>query len=310
MPKNISIGLKNKNWIIELNYNGFKLLEKNISEKEDKTFFQAAHKKTNINLTIYLEQGKKKNGTIEDCRNFYWSRELKSPYEKKDVLMKEIDDMAIVEYFIPVYKAIEINQKNINAYLVYEDIWIDIHISKNSFDKNDLQNLYDVLKSIEIKKTETPPILKTYFNALEKFNKGLYHEAIDIYLEFIQTELNKEKTTLPKYYLLNAIENAGISYKKAGELKNALEMFELGLSINPKYPMFYYNLARVYADLDDFKRTLKYLKSCLNYIGNLNAGKMIPDPKTESDFQNFFKNKQFIDLVNEFIVINKTESNL
>ena len=51
------------------------------------------------------------------------------------------------------------------------------------------------------------------------------------------------------WYVL--IDNLGMSYGITGDLQEAKETFDYGVSKDPTYPLFYYNLACTYAEMND-----------------------------------------------------------
>jgi hypothetical protein len=63
----------------------------------------------------------------------------------------------------------------------------------------------------------------------------------------------------PEYANLQVlVDNLGMAYGITGDLKKASEIFEYGLSKDDTYPMFYYNLACTYAEMNDLDNTIKH----------------------------------------------------
>jgi len=85
-----------------------------------------------------------------------------------------------------------------------------------------------------------------------------------------------------------------MSYGITGDLKKAKETFEFGLSKDPKYPMFHYNMACTYAEMNDVDHAILYLKQAFEYKENMIKGEPMPDPSTDSCFQRFLKNDRFV----------------
>ena len=83
-----------------------------------------------------------------------------------------------------------------------------------------------------------------------------------------------------------------MAYGISGDLKQAKETFDYGVSKDPTYPLFYYNLAlsRGWVDL---KRTTDYLTQAFKYRNNTIPGEHMPDPRDDSSFQPFMKDKEF-----------------
>lgn len=116
-----------------------------------------------------------------------------------------------------------------------------------------------------------------------------------------QKALDREKTkrTLSQTLWRVLVDNLGMAYGIPGDLKKAKEIFEYGLSKDPKYPMFHYNLACTYAEMEDAGKTLLYLQQAFEYKENMIKGEVFPDPWTDDSFQRFMKNAKFVSALRE-----------
>jgi YD repeat-containing protein len=114
---------------------------------------------------------------------------------------------------------------------------------------------------------------------------GPYQQALD---------LEKENPKLDKIPWRVLVDNLGMAYGITGDLKRAKETFEYGLSKDPSYSMFHYNLACTYAEMGNLESTMISLKKAYTYRANHNPGESIPDPRTDSSFQRFMKNDKFL----------------
>ena len=85
-----------------------------------------------------------------------------------------------------------------------------------------------------------------------------YKKAIQLYGKAL--ELEKKEPTLEKDIWRVLVDNLGMSYGISGDNKKAKEIFEYGLSKDDKYPMFYYNLACAFAEMNDLDNAIINLK--------------------------------------------------
>jgi tetratricopeptide (TPR) repeat protein len=92
------------------------------------------------------------------------------------------------------------------------------------------------------------------------------------------------------------IDNLGMAYGITGDLEKARETFEYGVGKDPKYPLFYYNLACTYAEMGDATDAGSYLKKAFDYKSNVLPGESIPDPRKDDSFKKLMKNKEFREL--------------
>lgn len=123
------------------------------------------------------------------------------------------------------------------------------------------------------------------------FIKGEYENSIPPYRRALEQE--KVKQTLPRDLWRVLIDNLGMAYGITGDLKKAKETFEYGLSKDPKYPMFHYNMACTYAEMDDMDKAIDYLRNAFEYRANMIKGERFPDPARDSSFSKFMKNEKF-----------------
>lgn len=138
-----------EDWQLAINLEGFKIEKEGFSP--DNTMFQmaATNAKTSFNLSIFIEKTDSK-GDKKTCREFYWNKAKNSPLAKENLKEYETDLLAIVEHDTKEFNGQTVNFHSINAYLVKERYWIDVHISKVGYSKNDEKLFKDLIESIAI----------------------------------------------------------------------------------------------------------------------------------------------------------------
>jgi hypothetical protein len=95
------------------------------------------------------------------------------------------------------------------------------------------------------------------------------------------------------------VDNLGMAYGVAGDLKNAKETFDYGIARDSKYPMFHYNLACTFAEMNDRDNVIAELKLAYTFKANANAGEPMPNPAADSSFQKLMKDKTFLAVLDE-----------
>src|SRR4030095_14824662 len=121
--------------------------------------------------------------------------------------------------------------------------------------------------------------------------KGEYENAIPPYRRALEQE--KINPTLERNLWRVLIDNLGMAYGVTGDLKKAKETFEYGLSKDPKYPMFHYNMACTYAEMDNMDKAIEYLRNAFEYRENMIKGERFPNPARDSSFSRFMKDEKF-----------------
>jgi tetratricopeptide (TPR) repeat protein len=113
---------------------------------------------------------------------------------------------------------------------------------------------------------------------------GPYQRALD---------LEKSNRTLNETLWRVLIDNLGMAYGISGDLKHAKETFEYGISKDDKYPLFYYNLACTYGEMNDMERAIDNLKLAFEHKKNIIKGEKMPDPSKDSSFARFMDDPKF-----------------
>lgn len=129
------------------------------------------------------------------------------------------------------------------------------------------------------------------------FLKGNYQKAIEPYQKAL--DLEKAQPKLDKNLWRVLIDNLAMSYGITGNSLRAKETLEHGLSKDPDYPIFYYIMACVYAEMNDEDNAIVYLKRAYERKENMIAGETFPDPMTDDSFQRFVKSEKFVKAVKE-----------
>ena len=177
-----------------------------------------------------------------------------------------------------------------------DDVYIDFNLSKVQFKKEDEALFQAVLDSISVDEKPEPPREKT---SLEYWMEGgrffaqqrNYKASIAPYEKAL--ELEKKKRSLSTEYWYVLIDNLGMAHGITGNLERAKEVFEHGISQDPKYPLFYYNLACTYGEMGEKEKAMQQLELAFKHKGNVIAGERMPDPRTDSSFKRFMKDRDF-----------------
>ena len=125
----LSLSLPNLTWGLEIPAQGFVIQVAEIAPSGRAARFLAVNEMTGMTLSAFLEPAAAIGGSRE-CRDYYWKRMKDSPFKKEQIKIYESVGVPVVEYVVPEYRGVRVNQKNIYAYLVEGGYWIEVHISK------------------------------------------------------------------------------------------------------------------------------------------------------------------------------------
>jgi hypothetical protein len=302
------ISYPGKAWAIAINSPGF-VVETREHKPDGREYLAANNSTTGIVLSVMLEKG---NGPADasTCPDYLQNRVRSLPPDLvvKDVHPSRIGDMAVIEYLIPVAQKIPVRQKNFVACLTHEDVYVDVHLSKVQFRDSDETLFTDVLSKVNVADagSSAEPVSPAAEPApkpgdkssLDYMKEGSrfyiandFQAAIGPYQKAL--DLEKEQPQLDRTMWLVLVDNLGMAYGISGDLKHAEETFDYGLSKEPKYPMFYYNLACVSAGHNDMDTTIDYLQKAFALKANVIPGETMPDPRKDDSFQSFMTNERF-----------------
>jgi tetratricopeptide (TPR) repeat protein len=277
------------------------------------TQMKAMNRADHLLVTAFLQQVKF-GASAEKCRAEWWSMTAKStPFKLKDVVQSERNGSALVEYIIPEFKGMPVRQKSVHAYVGSGDLCAEVHLSKVQFVAEDQQLFDEVLASIHLLPDATAAEIPRNTQAQQGENHAevnqLFGAASRLYLDHNYAAaaqvyektltLEKQNAGLSQTYFRVLIDNLGMSYGMTGHLPEAKKTFEYGITRDPEYPLFYYNLACTYGEMGRMNESLEQLRLTYKYKANTIPGESLPDPLTDDSFHKFVKDKAFVSAVRQ-----------
>jgi len=151
--------------------------------------------------------------------------------------------------------------------------------------------LMEVLEEVRTSNGIDPVISLQFEFAMMYYTSENYDSAIVEYEKVLERE--KELIKYNKYFWYIAYDNLSGSYIMAGQPDKAIEICERGLKRDKKYPMFYYTIARAYAEQGNGSLMLEYIRKAYKYKDRMLPGEVIPDPLEGESFQDILKIEEF-----------------
>lgn len=294
------VWLPGKPWALELDGAGF-TAKSNEIKPDGRRYFLAENTKSRMVVSVFLEAAKAPAQPGECQRALEEKAKRNSSLASgalKGVAYRESGEMHILEFTLAELDGQPINQKNIFGCFVKDDVFVDLHISK-VFARAADQPLFDaLLQSIHFapKESSAEPVVTG--NSMQLFQEGSryfiahqYREAIAPYQKAF--EIEKSTPTLEKNLWRVLLDNLSMSYGITGDLTSAREVLTYGVSKDPDYPLFYYNLACVTAEKGDLPDTENYLKLAFERRENVIPGETFPDARVDDSFQKLLLEKEF-----------------
>src|SRR5438093_1507517 len=159
-----------------------------------------------------------------------------------DVKSAKLGEAEMVEYLIPEVHGKPIEQKNVFACLAEDGFFADIHVSKVQFKPDEESLLISIIKAAHFKVTSAPELSVAslgssrvsrpspgtssyYYNwGCRYYLERQFRKAIDSYEKALDLEKKEPKLNQTQWRVL--VDNLGMAYGLARDLKRAQETFE------------------------------------------------------------------------------------
>ncbi|MFH1702035.1 MAG: tetratricopeptide repeat protein [Nitrospirota bacterium] len=294
--RKFSIALPGDTWAIEIDNLGFDIEKYDFSSEGKSVYVVAENKQIGMIMSIFSEKSPIK-GNSKDARKFYWDGAKTHPVPNSEVKKYERGQISFVEYVVKTAFGMPLNQKNIYAYLVKNDTWSYIHLSKVDFKPGEEKPFDSVLNSVKIRDTYIPDAYENSRFGYHYYTQKKYKEAIKYYSRAVE-QFKKDSSPAKKIFHI-VVEDLGIAYAYSGDNKKAMETFRYGTSVDPRYSRFIYDIACVYAESGDLDNAILYLRKAFQNKDNVLPGRPLPNPIQDPSFKNYYKNEKFVKAVNE-----------
>jgi hypothetical protein len=156
VPK-VVITFANEPWILAFDAKDF-AVKKNELQSDGRAYLLAENQKTNVTLSVYLERVSGAATEMDCDENQKQRLNEKAEFKRDMVVTRKSAGMTIVEYTIPEFGGVPVQQRNLFACLPKDDVYVDIHLSKVSFKPQDEKLFNDVLDSTHFVQKSSPSI--------------------------------------------------------------------------------------------------------------------------------------------------------
>jgi tetratricopeptide (TPR) repeat protein len=299
-PERFSVWLPSQSWALELGAPGF-VVKANEMQSDGRRYFLAQNNKTQIIASVFLES-MKGAATPGECK-----RSLEDKVRRNasltlnglnGVAYRESEGMEILEFSMPEVNGVPANQKNIFGCLIRDNVFVDIHVSKVRFKAADQAALEELMDSFHFVTKEVVTTAVPVGNSLRLFQQGSryfidqnYRDSIAPYQQAL--EIEKVTPTLEKKLWYVLVDNLALAYGITDDFANSQRVIEYGISKDPNYPLFYYNLACIAGEKGDVRRAKANLKLAYDRRANALPGESVPNARTDNSFRKLMQDKDF-----------------
>lgn len=288
------LSLAAKDWGVLLDLPGFAV--RSVETKPDgRRYMVAENETTNVVVSLTLE-AVRSGAHASSCRQSLEEKTKNTEMKIRDVRFSREGDVDFLRYTVPEFRGQPVRQESLFACQFYDNAYIDLHVSKVNYTGADEPLFADVLKSMRIDKVQRSST-ELAAEGSRLYIQHDYKGAIGPYSQALELEKASPKLEKSLWYVL--VDNLGMAYGITGNLQKAKETFDYGVSKDPTYPIFYYNLACTYAEMGDATEAGNYLRKAFEYKANLLPGENMPDPRRDDSLKKLMKNKEFKELADK-----------
>jgi len=235
-------------------------------------------------------------GNNEDVRSDWWNGTKKnSPLPVQDIHLTSTPSAAEVRYIVKEYQGIK-DHRSVHAYYGGEQIWAEVHISKTPSPNVEDEVLFNrILERVKMVQ-DFSPSSRDWFLVGSTYYRTRDYKKASLYLQRA-LDLEKQSAQLDPVLWKVLVDNLGMAYGISGDLSHAKSVFEYGLSKDPEYPLFYYNLACTFGEMKQMQPAMDNLKLAFERRKNVIPGEHMPDPANDDSFAKFMKDPKFREFV-------------
>jgi hypothetical protein len=155
-------------WAMKIKAPGFALDQRGAQSGGQSAYFMASNTSTGVILSGWMENRGKK-GTAKEAREYFWEGTKRAPFKMDDVKMSESGQMPTVEYLIREYQGTVVNQKNLWAYFIKDQYWLNLHLSKTNFRPGEESLFKPILESVSFEAKTPGKKIETRYRVSEKY---------------------------------------------------------------------------------------------------------------------------------------------
>jgi Putative Zn-dependent protease, contains TPR repeats len=295
----LKVSLPSLHWALQLNLPGFELQSSDVNTKTEGRYISAYNDSLAMDVSINMQENSLQLNSSKAFRDTSWVQ-LKNLFDAKQAVVLdstryESGNCAFSDFFVASIYGSVVNQRNIIVYLFYNNVCVTVQVIKSNYKDADVESLNKVLGSMKLIAPYQHVSLEYFIDGVAYFNNGNYQLAARILQKALDENKSDQLLSKDQQYWL--ISNLGLAYGFAGQLGRAVATLNYGIRTDPYFPMFYYNLAGVYAMADDLTETIYYLFQAFQYKKNMAQGNEFPNPKKDELFRKYWKNEKFRDAV-------------
>lgn len=146
----VSLWSKGAGWVLQLPGKGYKLQVEKHKEVGVSHYYAFHNSDFSLNVSFFIEPVDECTSS-EERRKQYWQNPGPVVVDPQKVTFFDLNGFSVVEFVVPMFKGMKVDQMNMSAHHVREGFWVDTHISKVLYQPKDRATFIEFIKSIRFK---------------------------------------------------------------------------------------------------------------------------------------------------------------
>lgn len=150
---------------------------------------------------------------------------------------------------------------------------------------------------LAIVQTDSANVFAHFYLGQTLFREEKYADAAVVYERARSGDRDRKVFSLDQHRILT--DQLVMAYGISGQLKKSRDLLGEAIKADPEYPLNYYNLACAFAEDGDKSKTLTNLTLAFQRKDHVLHGEHMPDPRSDSSFQKYVQDQDFLKLMKE-----------
>lgn len=134
-------------WMVSFGNKNLDIQDQQVKHDNKSGYFLLANEKDGLTVSLFIEPAVKCK-TSAECRDFVWKTGNPEWGKVQSVVQSKIGDVSYFEFFRPTVQNQPLQVQDMYAEFVQDGYWVDLHVSKVQYKKEDHPSLENFVKSV------------------------------------------------------------------------------------------------------------------------------------------------------------------
>ncbi len=134
-------------WSLTIPAQDFVVRQKQFKPDGRSAYFSLASEEKMLNISFFIEPALRCKDS-KSCRDMVWKLGNPAWENPRNVVLSEIDEVSYFEFLIPSFRGQAIHQQHMYAQFVVDGFWVDLHLSKVLYTRDDHELFENLVKAV------------------------------------------------------------------------------------------------------------------------------------------------------------------